>query len=279
MEEIGKTLREARTRLGLTLEEAERSTRIRTYHLEALERGDLNSLPSQAQARGFLRNYADYLGLDSEPLLTRYSEVVNSQRTRPFRRARFNELPTRPAVRVRTRRFSADLVVAAVVTLAVLAVLIGGFGRVAASLRERNEASSPFLVPTFTLDSEVSGPGPLQTTEPSVAGTLTPSVAIEGGLSGVVDLRLLVEKRAFVSVEVDGIEVFRGRPSPGQLLEFQGNELIKLTTGNGGGLRVFFRGQDQGLLGELDEVVVRLWTLSGAITPTPSVTPSSTPEA
>lgn len=277
MEEIGKTLREARTRLGLTLEEAERSTRIRTYHLEALERGDLNSLPSQVQARGFLRNYADYLGLDSEPLLQRYSEVSNSQRTGPFRRARFNELPTRPAVRVRTRRFSADLVVAAVVTLVVLAVLIGGFGRVAASLRERNEASSPFLVPTFTPDLQDSGS--LQPAEASVAETPTPSVVIEGGLSGVVDLRLLVEKRAFVVVEVDGSEVYRGRPSPGELLEFQGNDLIKLTTGNAGGLRAFFRGQDQGLLGELDEVVVRLWTLSGAITPTPGATPSATPEA
>jgi len=273
MEEIGKTLREARTSLGLTLEEAERSTRIRTFHLEALERGDLNSLPSQVQARGFLRNYADYLGLDSEPLLQRYSEVSNSQRTGPFRRARFNELPTRPAVRVRTRRFSADLVVAAVVTLVVLAVLIGGFGRVAASLRERNEASSPFLVPTFTPDLQDSGS--LQPAEASVAETPTPSVVIEGGLSGVVDLRLLVEKRAFVSVEVDGKEAYRGRPSPGELLEFQGDDLVKVTTGNAGGLRAFFQGEDQGLLGELDQVVVRLWTLSGAITPTPSPTPDS----
>lgn len=277
MEEIGKTLHEARTRLGLTLEQAERSTRIRAYYLEALEHGDLDLLPSPVQARGFLQNYATYLGLDSQAILKRYSEVLDSQRTGPFRRTRLSEAPTRPTVRVRTRRFSADLLVAAVVSVAVLAVLIAGFGRLAASLRERNQAASAFLIPTFT--PPPAEPNPLGS-PPAAAGlgeTPTPPVSIEPGLSGVVDLRLLVEKRAFVIVEVDGEEVYRGRPTAGELLEYQGQELVKVTTGNGGGLRAFYRGVDQGLLGELDEVVIRFWTLSGAVTPTPS--PAPTPQS
>jgi len=277
MEDIGKTLHEARARLGLTLEQAERSTRIRAYYLEALERGDLDLLPSPVQARGFLQNYATYLGLDSQAILQRYSEVLNSQRTGPFRRTRLSEAPTRPTVRVRTRRFSADLIVAAIASVAVLAVLIGGFGRLAASLRERNQAASAFLIPTFTPEpEEATAPGP-PVAAIGAAETPTPPVSIEPGLSGVVDLRLLIEKRGFVIVEVDGQEVYRGRPTPGELLEFQGDELVKVTSGNGGGLRAFYRGEDQGLLGELDEVVLRFWTLSGAVTPTPSPTP--TPES
>jgi len=273
MEDIGKTLHEARARLGLTLEQAERSTRIRAYYLEALERGDLDLLPSPVQARGFLQNYATYLGLDSQAILQRYSEVLNSQRTGPFRRTRLSEAPTRPTVRVRTRRFSADLIVAAIASVAVLAVLIGGFGRLAASLRERNQAASAFLIPTFTPEpEEATAPGP-PLAAVGAAETPTPPVSIEPGLSGVVDLRLLIEKRGFVIVEVDGQEVYRGRPTPGELLEFQGDELVKVTSGNGGGLRAFYRGEDQGLLGELDEVVIRFWTLSGAVTPTPSPTP------
>ena len=279
MQEIGKTLHEARTRLGLTLEQAERSTRIRGHYLEALERGDLDLLPSPVQARGFLQNYANYLGLESQAILQRYSEVLNSQRTGPFRRARLSELPTRPTVRVRTRRFSADLIVAAVASVAVLAVLIGGFGRLAASLRERNQAASAFLIPTFTPPAaQPNPPGPAPAPAAGAAETPTAPVLIQPGLSGVVDLRLLIEKRGFVIVEVDGQEVFRGRPSPGELLEFQGDELVKVTTGNGGGLRAFYRGEDQGLLGELDEVVIRFWTLTGSMTPTPSPTPAPTPE-
>ncbi|MCH7567140.1 MAG: helix-turn-helix domain-containing protein, partial [Nitrospirae bacterium] len=74
MEEIARTLKEARHRLGLTLEEAERSTRIRAHYLEALEQGEIQSIPSQVQARGFLKNYSEYLGLDSGPILQRFSE-------------------------------------------------------------------------------------------------------------------------------------------------------------------------------------------------------------
>ncbi len=279
MQEIGKILHEARTRLGLTLEQAERSTRIRSHYLEALERGDLDLLPSPVQARGFLQNYATYLGLDSQPILQRYTELLSSQRTGPFRWTRLSEAPTRPTVRVRTRRFTPDLIVAALASVAVLAVLIGGFGRLAASLRERNQAASAFLIPTFTPPpAEPNPPGPPPAPAAGAAETPTAPVLLQPGLSGVVDVRLLVEKRAFVIVEVDGEEVFRGRPTPGELLEFQGDELVKVTTGNGGGLRAFYRGEDQGLLGELDEVVIRFWTLSGAVTPTPSPTPTPTPE-
>ena len=64
MDDVGGRLREAREKLGLTLEEVERTTRIRVHHLEAIERGELDSLPSPVQARGFLRNYAEFLGLE-----------------------------------------------------------------------------------------------------------------------------------------------------------------------------------------------------------------------
>ncbi|HHH81557.1 MAG TPA: helix-turn-helix domain-containing protein, partial [Chloroflexi bacterium] len=54
MEELGRRLRERRETLGLTLEEVERTTRIRVPRLEALERGDFEAMPSEVQARGFL---------------------------------------------------------------------------------------------------------------------------------------------------------------------------------------------------------------------------------
>ena len=274
MEEIAKTLKEARHRLGLTLEEAERSTRIRAHYLEALEQGDVQSIPSQVQTRGFLKNYSEYLGLDSAPILQRYSEVIHSQRTLPLRRARQDEQTTRPSVRVRRRRISADLVIAAVITVSVLAVLIWGFGLVATSLRGQSQTDSPFLIPTFTPTAE----GETSVTEQAalviVQTPTPPSIEIPAVLTDALDLRLLIERRSWINVEVDGEVIESRRAAPGELLEFQGEELIKVTTGNGGGIRVFFRGDDQGLLGELNEIVIRLWVREGAITPTPSATPN-----
>ena len=277
MDEIAKTLKEARHRLGLTLEESEKSTRIRAHYLEALENGDIKALPSQVQARGFLKNYAEFLGLDTQPILQRYAEVVHSQRTLPLRRARLDEPTTQPSVRVRRRRISADLVIAAVVTLTVLAVLIWGFGLIATSLRDRARAASPFLIPTFTPEPEVTTAQPEVATGAIISTPTPPAIEIPAILTNALDLRLLVERRAWVSVEVDGETVYAGRARPGELLEFQGVDKILVTTGNGGGLRAFFRGKDQGLLGELNEVVIRLWVPEGAVTPTPSPT-SESPE-
>jgi len=269
MEEIAKTLKEARHRLGLTLEEAERSTRIRTHYLEALEKGELQSIPSQVQARGFLKNYSEYLGLDSGPILQRYSEVVHSQRTLPLRRVRQDDQATRPSVAVRRRRISADLVIAGVITIAVLAVLVWGIGLVASSLRGQPQAESAFLIPTFTPTAEGETPGSEQALL-AVAQTPTPpSIEIPPGLTNALDLRLLIERRSWINVEVDGEVKESRRAAPGELLEFQGEQLIKVTTANGGGVRVY-----QGLLGELNEIVTRLWVRSGAITPTPSATPN-----
>ena len=274
MEEIAKTLKEARHRLGLTLEEAERSTRIRAHYLEALEKGELQSIPSQVQARCFLKNYSEYLGLDSGPILQRYSEVVHSQRTLPLRRVRQDDQSTRPSVAVRRRRISADLVIAGVITIAVLAVLVWGICLVASSLRGQPQAESAFLIPTFTPTAESETPGSEQALL-AVAQTPTPpSIEIPPGLTNALDLRLLIERRSWINVEVDGEVKESRRAAPGELLEFQGEELIKVTTANGGGVRVFFRGDDQGLLGELNEIVIRLWVREGAITPTPSATPN-----
>jgi cytoskeleton protein RodZ len=66
---IGQRLRDARQSRSLSLEEAAQATRIRVRYLAAMEEGDYEALPSAAQARGFLRAYAGYLGLDPKPLL------------------------------------------------------------------------------------------------------------------------------------------------------------------------------------------------------------------
>lgn len=72
MDELGHILREARETKGLTLQEAQAETRISNRYLEALENGDYDRLPTPVHVRGFLRNYARFLGLDPQPLLDRY---------------------------------------------------------------------------------------------------------------------------------------------------------------------------------------------------------------
>lgn len=284
MDDVGGKLRDARERLGLTLEEVERITRIRIHHLEAIERDELDSLPSPVQARGFLRNYAEFLGLEPGDVMLQYAEGLHKRKTRP-RPPLETAGQTTALARPRALRWlSADMLVAALVTVVVMAVLIWGGGRVMAAIghsSEDSQAASGFLIPTQTpspnpivlspLASELPPASPAQTDSVSSPAALTVL-----GLAGQVDLHLVVEKRTWLRVVVDGIETFSGRAAPGQALPNYVGQVVEVWTGNAGGLRVVYNGQDQGLLGDLGEVVIRLWTTQGVLTPTPTQTPTPT---
>src|SRR6476661_2683886 len=62
----------ARERKGVDLARAERDTKIRVRYLSALERGDYRDLPGAVYTKGFLRNYALYLGLDPDEVLLQW---------------------------------------------------------------------------------------------------------------------------------------------------------------------------------------------------------------
>jgi cytoskeleton protein RodZ len=65
----GRVLAEKRSDRGLTIEQVATATRIRAEHLSALESDEPGRLPAPVYAKGYLRTYARYLGLDPEPLV------------------------------------------------------------------------------------------------------------------------------------------------------------------------------------------------------------------
>ena len=69
MNELGTRLVRAREARGLTLEDAERDTRISRRYLQALEAEQFEAIPAPVYARGFLRSYSQYLGLDPQAML------------------------------------------------------------------------------------------------------------------------------------------------------------------------------------------------------------------
>jgi Helix-turn-helix domain/RodZ C-terminal domain len=79
MFEIGGSLREARLKRGLTPADVQKAIRIRDRYLQALEEERWELLPGDAYVKGFLRTYADYLGLDGNL----YVEEYNSRFAHP----------------------------------------------------------------------------------------------------------------------------------------------------------------------------------------------------
>lgn len=72
MGELGSLLVRAREARGLTIEDAERDTRISRRYLQALEAEQFDVIPAPVYARGFLRSYSQYLGIDPQETLAMF---------------------------------------------------------------------------------------------------------------------------------------------------------------------------------------------------------------
>ncbi|MEO7118664.1 MAG: helix-turn-helix domain-containing protein, partial [Candidatus Limnocylindrales bacterium] len=117
---LGELLRIARETKGVDIFRAERDTKIRAKHLESLENGDYGSLPGAVYIKGFLRNYASYLGLDPDDVIERWREETSTTR----RTEAVTVSPPRALVEPRTGlTFSRNVLVGAVLIVIVVLFL------------------------------------------------------------------------------------------------------------------------------------------------------------
>jgi hypothetical protein len=100
--EIGNSLREARLRQGLDFPEIEQGTKIRGKYLRALEDEQFDVLPAQTYVKGFLRSYAEYLGLDGQLYVDEYNSRFVVGEEEPQSRPRRSAPPSR-GVQVQSR--------------------------------------------------------------------------------------------------------------------------------------------------------------------------------
>jgi cytoskeletal protein RodZ len=122
MFEIGNSLREARTRKGLDFPELEQGTKIRAKYLRALEDEAFETLPSATYVKGFLRTYADYLGLDGQLYVDEYNVRYGSGDEVLERRVRTSVNVRRP--HVRRRRLESRLVWLTLLGIAIVTALV-----------------------------------------------------------------------------------------------------------------------------------------------------------
>jgi hypothetical protein len=161
MAELGRLLTQARQTRGLTLEAAERDTRIARRYLEALEREDFNALPAQVFARGFLRSYSQYLGLDPAQVLPLMPREGPDPRMQAL-----------PEVTERTpASINASWIIAGVL---ILAVFFLGFALFRAVAPAGGRTATPVAGPVAT-----SGRAPAEGTLPDFRGSTADAAAAQ----------------------------------------------------------------------------------------------------
>lgn len=298
--EIGERLRKQREILGLSLEDIENHTHLRSHYISALEDGRLDDLPSPVQGRGMLKNYARFLGFEPETMLLRYADGLQARLA--ARQAVLQaERPSRPTLRRSARILSPDLLAAGVFSILLVVFIVWAVLRVMETrTSQAAEATPPSVADvlaqpsvTYTPDLTLTPGTPIATGEPGAATTaeqplaLAPTEQVDITATATlpplnpapVQLYLAVRQRAWMRVTIDGEVAFEGRAAPGGAYIYSANERIEILTGNGAAVQVFFNRQDLGAMGILGEVVTRIYTPEGAQTPTPTATPLGIPAA
>ena len=298
MGEIGAVLKKQRERLGFTIPNVEEQIYIPGRYLEAIEIGSLEELPSTVQGKGMVKNYAEFLGLDPEPLLLSYADVLKSRLEKT--RSEISEGKPRSGLFVWLKRFFANptllwaAVMILITTVSIWAglLILGGNG---SALEDTPTVPAvadillPTSTPSATLPDSANTPGEIEvavTPTPEGEGTagegqeVTSTPVLTGNEK--IQLQLIILQRTWVRVTVDNVLAFEGRLIPGSVKVFGGELRIEVMTGNAAGVEGIYNQQDQGVMGLYGEVINRIYTAQGVATPTPTITltptPSDTPE-
>jgi cytoskeletal protein RodZ len=249
---IGNTLRDARRRHGLELPQCELETRIRARYLAALEDERFDLLPEPAYARGFLRSYANFLGLDARVLVEELDDRMGMvstvdeppiARTPPPRRR--SSLPrARQRRRSRMRRKGAIAwLVAGVLGALLVALWVGAAWNVRPSALEVPTTTPPVhttptaLTPTTT--SQVPA-GPALT---------TPQVSLVGSPSTGSHVTVRAAKST-------GKVLFSGVIAPGAMRQFSTTGGIWMSFDASTGVQLFVSGRPVEIPGGISRLVI-----------------------
>lgn len=291
-------------------------TRIRAPYLRALESEDLNSLPNSVVARGFLRNYASYLGLDAQEAVSRYAGLAAPADSAPapvepmpIAVDMFRPVPLHngPGVRRPRRGLSYALIIIPVVLALLAAWGWWNYPTVAGWLAQLTRPRPTPTPPVAGLSTDVAIPAQLPTTaatrtiapivstsRPSAGSTVrpsptqspTPTATRSSPVYTGVFVELYFSQKSWIQVTVDGTREFQGELEAESRRSWYGNNRVELRIGNAGGVEVTVNGQNLGTLGQIGEVVDRVFETAGpalqltvGITPVDALTPIVTDTA
>jgi cytoskeletal protein RodZ len=278
--EIGRFLEQKRKERGLSLEEVEQATKIRKRYLTGLERDDYAILPDAVYVRGFLKTYANYLGLDGDALSRQLKSSSKTQRERgidydPRPESDFEEPLITPSglIGAQKRKVSTSAIVTVIVAVLALAALIGALyfvGRGAQVSKEGNPPSgeSPPRHEQQNVAGREKAPEAGSAKEGAVGSTSgdeKPEVAKQSAPPDTLRVLISVtELPSWILIRTDGTTAYEQVAQPGFSKTFEAEQRLYIKSGNAGAVRVEINGQDAGALGGSGEIVARTYTLKSA---------------
>lgn len=264
---VGALLKKARDHYGLSIEDVERALRIRASHLVALEEGRIDRLPGRVYAIGFVRSYAEYLGLDGGRVVSKFkNESGGSGRERPELTLPVPASESRlPDIKILLPSFAGLVLI-----IALVAFLSGGNDRIAeipsAAGAEAIPVSGGMAELQMPMESALAqtisdagasegGDGPMRTTAESVIANLSaaPDAMPAPTLNRVV---ITAIENAWTEIRnAEGKVVLSRILKAGDVYTIPDEEGMTLSTGNAGGLVFTVDGKPGIMIGKTGDIL------------------------
>ena len=239
---IGTLLRRAREAQGLSLADVEHATKVRQGYLAALEEERFDALPGRVYAKGYVRAYTHFLGIDSRALLDAFERTIPPAAEQAPPQAR-RRVPTAPPV-VMVRRY----------LLPGVAIGLGLVGLGSLFVLRGAVPTAPPAVP-----APIAGEREPPSREPP--SREPPSRATPASIADVT-LAVSATGTSWIRVTADGERVFQGLLHGGDARSWTAERELMIRVGNAGAVDLRVNGETLGVLGGLGDVVTRTFRAS-----------------
>lgn len=244
---FGEKLREAREKMGLSIEYVEEETKIRRLYLEALEKEAFTVLPARVYAIGFVKSYAQYLNLDADKLSREFKELAygsleeeKEEEMLPIFRESVQKKPLLSQIPMKNIFFAAAFLL--------LAIWAGNFllDYIGSNIGKHEAGKTP-------PSNQVTNPPPKNPVDEPPAASKTLDMVI----------KVKPDMRCWVLVRVDGEEKLQEILASNQERSFSAKDTIFIKAGNAGAIDVFINNKKQEPLGKIGDVAEKEYNNGG----------------
>ena len=266
MKRLGEFLRGERQARGISLQQIAADTRISMKMLQAIEEGDAEQLPAPVLIKGFLRAYAQRIGLDPEDVIVEYQDLIEEVGTRQEAIEKFHQrLHPKSS---KKKSFALFLALGLLVGLALFwshasyvrrQPKTPAEGKSLSSLEVSQEPTRPYLASELnerqpSEDATKTAEETETESETKSSQTSVQEAPVESLPTPFV-LRVEALKRTWLRIIIDGSSEREYLLQPGEQLTWMARSEVELLVGNAGGINLFLNDNPLKPLGESGEVV------------------------
>ncbi|MGB9678468.1 MAG: helix-turn-helix domain-containing protein [Thermoanaerobacteraceae bacterium] len=269
MDELGEFLKSERLKKGMSLDQLQEITKIRTRYLKAIEDGDYSVMPALVYAKGFVKSYAEALGIDGNNLVKKYSYIFEEKEEKE------ESIADQKVEKFNKKDYSGSFKGFKKALLFILVLGFLGYG-IYYFINQVNRGIAPLPQENKQAESipqEKTKENPVQKSEPPVQNeTKTVSIEKVSETSKTIEYKIapssstykveisIIGQKCWFSIKIDGNQAYEGLMTNNEIKEFDVKNNIDILMGYPPDVKITVDGQELPQISQPSPVTIKLHT-------------------